>query len=74
MPFQFKNNCKPALSALALLVLAGCASLSPDGNLADIQQLTQGKTGGTPVLLTRDPQAIQMTVAELLTEIGRAHV
>ena len=66
MPFQFKNNCKPALSAVALLVLAGCASLSPDGNLADIQQLTQGKTGGTPVVLTRDPQAIQTTVAELL--------
>ena len=66
MPLQFKKIYKPALSAIAVLVLAGCASLSPDGNLADIQQLTQGKTGGSNLLLTRDPQAIQTTVAELL--------
>ena len=66
MPIEFKNSSKPTLSSIALLLLTGCASLSPDGNLADVQQLTQGKTAGTQVVLTRDPQAIQTTVAELL--------
>ena len=32
--------------ALAAILLAGCASLSPDGDVAALQQLTAGKTGG----------------------------
>ena len=51
--------------ALALLV-SGCASLSPDGNLADLQQLSQGRTQGADTVLTRDPQAIQAALAEWL--------
>jgi outer membrane protein, multidrug efflux system len=66
MTTHYKNNLKPILSAIALLLLTGCASLSPDGNVADVQRLTQGKTAGTEVVLTQDPQAIQTTVADLL--------
>ncbi len=49
-----------------ILVISGCATLSPDGDAADVQQLIQGKTGGVAVTLTQDPQAIQEVVAELL--------
>jgi outer membrane protein TolC len=52
--------------ALAALLLAGCATLAPEQNLADVQQLTEGRTAGVPVQLRRpDPQA-EATVAELL--------
>ena len=51
---------------LALLATAGCASLSPDGNVADLQQLTQGKTAGVSVALLQDPKASASAVAELL--------
>ena len=50
--------------ALLVLGLTACASLSPDGGLRDIEQLTQGKTGGTAVALQPDPQA----TAELLAQ------
>lgn len=61
-------NLKPISTALALLTLAGCASLSPDGGVADVQKLTQGKTAGAPALLSQDPQASNTAVAELLTQ------
>lgn len=52
--------------ALAALLLAGCATLAPEQNLADVQQLTEGRTAGVPVQLRRsDPQA-EAAVAELL--------
>ena len=51
-------------TALALLVLTGCATLSPDGDLGAVQQLTQGKTGGVNPQLKPDPQ----TVADLLAQ------
>jgi outer membrane protein, multidrug efflux system len=54
------------LAMLTLLAITGCASLSSDGNLADVTQLTQGKTGGVEVTLAQDPQAISTAVAELL--------
>ena len=64
---------KPALTACALAVLsvlAGCASLSPDANMADIARLTQGKTAGvdasSSVALSKDPQARLAAVGELL--------
>ena len=59
---------KPISTALALLTLAGCASLSPDGGLAEVQKLAQGKTAGAPVLLSQDPQASNTAVAELLAQ------
>ena len=51
---------------LTLLATAGCASLSPDGNVADLKQLTQGKTAGVSVALLQDPKASASAVAELL--------
>jgi outer membrane protein, multidrug efflux system len=56
------------LMAAASLVVAisGCATLSPDGDAADVKQLVQGKTGGVAVTLTQDPQAVQAAVADLL--------
>ena len=54
-------------TALALLVLTGCATLSPDGDLGTVQQLTQGKTGGVNPQLKPDPQAIQDLLAQPLS-------
>ena len=55
------------MGAAALVVaISGCATLSPDGDAADVQQLTQGKTGGVAVTLSQDPQAVQAALAELL--------
>lgn len=53
-------------AAALILVISGCATLSPDGGTADVQQLIQGKTGGVAVTLSQDPQAVQASVAELL--------
>ena len=70
MPSHLKPVMKTALTACALAVLAGCASLSPDGNTADLAQLIQGKTGGvdvsSSVALSKDPQARLAAVSELL--------
>ncbi len=49
-----------------ILVISGCATLSPDGDAAYVQKLIQGKTGGVAVTLSQDPQAIKASVAELL--------
>jgi outer membrane protein, multidrug efflux system len=70
MRSHLKPILKTALTACALAVLAGCASLSPDGNTADIAQLTQGKTSGvdvsSPAALLQDPQARGVAVSDLL--------
>ena len=76
MPSHLKNFRKLTLIAcpvtlLALVAaMAGCAALSPDGNAADIAQLTQGKTGGvdisSSVALSKDPQARLAAVSGLL--------
>ena len=58
----FKLSC----AALLGITLAGCATLSPDGDAAEVQQMVQGKTGGVEVSLTQDPQAIAATVGQLL--------
>jgi outer membrane protein, multidrug efflux system len=57
---------KMAAGALALAALTGCATLSPDADLAEIQQLTQGKTAGVSVTLQQDAQASSTLVADLL--------
>jgi multidrug efflux system outer membrane protein len=54
-------------TALALLVLTGCATLSPDGDLGAVQQLAQGKTGGINPQLQPDPQAITDLLAQPLS-------
>ena len=55
------------MGAVSLVVaISGCATLSPDGDAAGVQQLIQGKTGGVAVTLTQDPQAVHAAVAELL--------
>ncbi len=65
------------LSALATaLVLAGCASVSPDGLRGDVAALTQDRTGGTTAaLLAADPtaraaaqQSIEGWLAQPLTQ------
>ncbi len=57
---------KSAFTALLATVLAGCATLSPDGNALDIQKLVEGKTGGVVVTLSNDVKAVSDTLAELL--------
>jgi outer membrane protein, multidrug efflux system len=58
------------ISLLALaLGLAGCASLSPDGNTSDINQLVSGKTAGTTAqVATTDNAAAREAVAKLLAQ------
>lgn len=65
------------LSVLATaLVLAGCASVSPDGLRSDVAALTQGRTGGTTSALpAADPtaraaaqQSIEGWLAQPLTQ------
>lgn len=42
---------KLIIGVFALAALTGCATLSPDADLAAIQQLTLGKTAGVSVTL-----------------------
>ena len=51
---------------VALVAISGCATLSPDGGLAEVQQLTAGKTTGVSVTLGSNPKASDALVAELL--------
>jgi outer membrane protein, multidrug efflux system len=66
MKISVKSASKSAALWLLPWLLSACASLSTDGNLADINQLTQGKTAGVAVALSQDPQAIHAAVTELL--------
>ncbi len=52
--------------ALAAVLLAGCSSLTPEQNLTDVQQLTEGRTAGTSVTLQRNKREIDDAVAESL--------
>ncbi len=54
--------------ACAVLLLAGCASLSPDGGVADLQQLTAGKTAGTSVQLAT-PYAMQEKTDDAISRL-----
>ncbi len=63
----------------AIAVLAGCATLSPDGGLADVQGLTQGKTSVSSPALGRSPspqtdQAVAGLLALPLTEEASVRV
>jgi outer membrane protein, multidrug efflux system len=46
--------------------LSGCASLTPNGGLGDVQQLTQGRTAGVDVPLQRHNSETAKAVAKLL--------
>lgn len=55
--------------ALALaMLLAGCTTLAPEQNLADVQQLTEGRTAGVPITLRRNDPDNEAAVAELLKQ------
>ena len=47
-----KFKIRTLVLACSILVLSGCASLSSDGNIADLQTLTTGKTAGTAIDLS----------------------
>ena len=64
MPFRMLV-CAAAVVAL----LAGCASVSPDGGLGDVQKLTQGKMVGVDATLGRGPTAQSaQAIADLLAQ------
>lgn len=59
-----------ATTTLASLILAGCASFSPDGGLGPVEQLTQDRIGRSPSY-QRSPEqadAAQARVADLLKQ------
>jgi outer membrane protein, multidrug efflux system len=58
-----------SVAALAVVALAGCASLSPDGGVSDVQTLVSGKTGGVDASLgagEKSGAAADNAVGELL--------
>jgi multidrug efflux system outer membrane protein len=56
-------------AAAVLAFLAGCATVSPDGGVADVQKLTQGRTAGVEVALGGAPTAqIVQAVSGLLAQ------
>src|SRR5689334_21119723 len=57
-------------TALAALLLAGCASFSPDGGFGAVEQLTKDRIGQVPVLHRTAEQtgAASARVAELLKQ------
>lgn len=52
---------------LAALMLAGCATVAPDGGLGQVTELTRGKTAGVDATTSRETtDATRASVAELL--------
>ena len=69
MTNKLKPSFKRGALSLAVVVLTGCASLSPDGGVADVQQLATGKTGGVDARLksaTPSSANADAAIAELL--------
>ena len=60
------QSIKLICAATLIVAISGCATLSPDGDAADIARLVQGKTAGVTVALKQDAQAVQAAVVELL--------
>ena len=56
--------------ALAIAVfLVGCATVSPDGGVGDVQALTQGKTFVARPIVGRGPSAqTDQAIADLLAD------
>jgi outer membrane protein TolC len=59
-----------AFATVAVVVLGGCASLSPDGGMSDVQGLVAGKTGPVEARLSAGDKTkdTHMVVADLLKE------
>ncbi len=59
-----------AIAAIAIVVLSGCTSLSPDAGLSDVQALVAGKTGTVDAQLSAGDKArpAPAVVADLLNE------
>lgn len=59
-----------AFAALAVVILGGCASLSPDGGLSDVQGLVAGKTGPVDARLSSDTtsEEARAVVSQMLQE------
>jgi multidrug efflux system outer membrane protein len=58
-----------ACAAAVVTLLAGCATVSPDGGLGDVQALTQGKTAGVDGTLSRGPTPEgDKAIADLLAQ------
>ncbi|MEO8858043.1 MAG: TolC family protein, partial [Burkholderiaceae bacterium] len=53
-------------AAAVLAFLAGCATVSPDGGVGDVQKLTRGKTAGGEVALGAVPTAQTMQAVTAL--------
>lgn len=56
------------ITVLALLGLAGCTAVAPDGQRSAVAQLTQGRTGGVDAMLEAPGSASAQQVAELLAQ------
>lgn len=56
------------IMVLALLGLAGCATVAPDGQRSAVAQLTQGRTGGVDAMPAAPSSAGAQQVAELLAQ------
>ena len=48
------------------IAISGCATLSADGDISEVERIVQGKTGGIAASLTQDPKAVSVGVADLL--------
>ncbi len=61
-------------AAAVLAFLAGCATVSPDGGVGDVQKLTQGKTAGVEVALGGVPtaQTVQAVTGLLAQPVDEA--
>ena len=64
-----KRFVKLAGAAAVVAFLAGCATVSPDGGMGDVQKLAQGKTAGVDATLGSGPTAqTGKAVADLLAQ------
>ncbi|MES1162225.1 MAG: TolC family protein, partial [Rhizobacter sp.] len=61
---------RPLVATAAAVLLAGCASFSPDGGFGTVGEMTKARTGQTPAYqrTTQDSDAAQQRVAELLRQ------
>lgn len=63
-----RNSFRTLTAVTALLLLSGCATVAPDGQRAAVEQLTQGRLGGTTVSLAAPTPQSAERVRELLAQ------